>query len=385
MSRILARGRSFSVSSHEQDRMSGQQVHAETKTKTLIGQVAKDGDTLIICLSGAASGKPGKPGPCGAAAVLEMPGKTQTLYERYAALGNATSFVGELVSLELGLDLLSEARARYDGGKDTFAAKFKVHILTDNSTIRGFLDTPFKWESKENSSLVMALKDRLVLIRKQLPIEIRGLDGCAGIESVKRANELAHKARDTRSDGTRPDTENKHSRKRKRPDDDSDVSQPAKKKFHGPKFVRLTADGEQLYLHQDSGLYQPNNKAGFVIRFYSSGMALVSSNATDRKGPENKLASALVGETVYGDQEVYCFKSQIETKGVKRTAVLAYNCMLSVASVGPVELDLFRKYLATADGSSYMWYNLCEDQYSVSLPNRARDIAFLKQIDASEM
>jgi hypothetical protein len=198
-----------------------------------------------------------------------------------------------------------------------------------------------------------------------------------------------------------------------------EASQKATRQQQG-RVIRLTADDQELYQTQDK-CFLSISPQRCSLRLYSSGLLLIGNQpkvaATsgggeddENKIPVNTLASSLVGETLHGDFDVFCWcdpesaqageaaglsglttvkidKSDgkvtlVTPKPVKATPEELLGRLIS-ASVGPKTLSDYRLYLETQarihDSGiqafmRFWWHDLGKDhRYPVVLPHGVSD------------
>jgi ribonuclease HI len=129
-------------------------------------------DAAVCFTDGACKGNPG---PCGAGAVVRLPGGERL--EAFRALGMGTNNVGELTAIGLAIELLNEA------GFDQTAP---VEILTDSKYSNGVLT--MGWKAKANKELISVVK--LALSKRR--VRVHWIAGHVGIDDNERADALAN-------------------------------------------------------------------------------------------------------------------------------------------------------------------------------------------------
>jgi ribonuclease HI len=133
------------------------------------------GAGIHIWTDGACSGNPG---PMGIGVVVLDGGSRRELGEY---LGVGTNNIAELVAIERGLDLATEAAPR-DGER-------RIRVYTDSSYCIGVLSKG--WKAKANQELIARLRRRLTEIPA---LEFVKVEGHAGVPENERCDELARAA-----------------------------------------------------------------------------------------------------------------------------------------------------------------------------------------------
>jgi len=144
--------------------------------------VASFGTNAIICYTDGAC--EGNPGPCGAGAVVCLPG-VKTRLEEWQALGQGTNNIGELTAVVLAFDILDKMEAKREKGK----FKNDIHIMTDSTYTEGMLVK--NWKAKKNIELVAKLKAKLADRRKTNKVSLHWVKAHVGIPDNERADQLA--------------------------------------------------------------------------------------------------------------------------------------------------------------------------------------------------
>jgi len=137
------------------------------------GVLADISDDTVVCFTDGSC--KGNPGPCGAGAVVKLPGGR--LLEGYKALGMGTNNVGELTAVEIALDLMDQAGVE---------AGVPVRMFTDSQYAEGVLAKG--WKAKANVELIGRVKPRLARRR----VKLSWLAGHVGIPENERADALAN-------------------------------------------------------------------------------------------------------------------------------------------------------------------------------------------------
>jgi ribonuclease HI len=154
----------------------GERTEDQAERARVAGHALVEGfeaDVAVCFTDGACQGNPG---PCGAGALVKLPGGAE--HEKFAALGKGTNNKGELSAIGLALDLLDTNR---------FPIEATAEILTDSQYAYGVLT--LGWKAKANLDLVSSLKARL----KARKTRLHWVAGHVGIEGNERADRLANK------------------------------------------------------------------------------------------------------------------------------------------------------------------------------------------------
>ena len=163
---------------------------AGTRTATQAALAADAAQKQIAALEGKAvlafsdGACRGNPGPAGSGAYVILPDGSRWTGSKH--LGKATNNIAELSAVSLVLDVLEQA------GVDSNA---HVAVFSDSSYTNGVLVKG--WKAKANQDLIAGLKDRL---QEWPKFEIIWVAGHAGIDGNERADELANRGVDGRSE-----------------------------------------------------------------------------------------------------------------------------------------------------------------------------------------
>lgn len=165
---------------------------AGTRTATQAAAAASDArqrladlppGTTIAFTDGACMGNPGR---AGSGAVVVLPDGRRA--EASLALGEATNNIAELRAIALALELLDDA---------ALPAPAPVALFTDSSYARGVLTQG--WKAKANQELVADVRARL---RARPGVRVVWVAGHVGVEGNERADELANRGADGRTERT---------------------------------------------------------------------------------------------------------------------------------------------------------------------------------------